>query len=124
MLWEWLSTLDWPAEQRDDIVLAVNEALTNVADHAYPPDATGQAQMYAWEALEHQRRLRRVVAVVTDYGRWKPAAVGPSYRGRGLPMMEACMASVQIQHSSGGTTVIMTSTAIEAASDLVEAAGA
>jgi hypothetical protein len=62
--------------------------------------------------------------VVTDYGRWKPAAVGLSYRGRGLPLMGACMASVQIQPSSGGTTVTMTSTAIQAASDLVETAGA
>jgi anti-sigma regulatory factor (Ser/Thr protein kinase) len=99
MLGEWLDTLDWPAPQRDDIVLAVNEALANVVDHAYPPDTPGQAQLYAWEALEPQRQLRRVVAVVTDRGRWKPGMVGPSYRGRGLPMMDACMASVQIEPS-------------------------
>lgn len=124
MLCEWLETLHWPDEQRNDIVLAVNEALSNVVDHAYPPGATGQAELYAWEALDPQEQLRRIIAVVTDHGRWKPAAVRPSYRSRGLPMMDACMASVQIEPSPGGTSVIMTSAASQAAADLAQAAGA
>jgi anti-sigma regulatory factor (Ser/Thr protein kinase) len=115
---EWLRALDWPVEASEDIVLAVYEALANVVDHAYlaracaypETDSTpGTAQLYTWEAIDPSRESRRVVAVVTDHGRWKPALTGRRYRGRGLPMMAACMDEVHIQPSAGGTTVIMTS---------------
>jgi serine/threonine-protein kinase RsbW len=116
MLIEWLRALDWPVAAGEDIVLAVYEALANVVDHAYlarahdEEDSTpGAAQLYAWEAVDPSGDSRRVVAVVTDRGRWKPALTGRRYRGRGLPMMAACMDEVHIQPSAGGTTVIMTS---------------
>jgi anti-sigma regulatory factor (Ser/Thr protein kinase) len=103
----WLDELAWPAAERDDILLAVNEALDNVADHAYPPGLIGRAHLNSWQVVEHSRR--HVVAVVTDWGRWKPPPQEPGYRGRGLLMMDACTDNVVVQPSRRGTTVILIS---------------
>jgi serine/threonine-protein kinase RsbW len=110
----WLVTLGWPPPASEDILLAVNEALANVVDHAYPRPAagqpTGQAQLYVFEVTDNDDdQARRVVAVVTDYGRWKTRALDQRYRAWGLATMTACMDSVRIDPSPGGTTVIMTS---------------
>jgi serine/threonine-protein kinase RsbW len=112
----WLVSLGWPPPASDDILLAVNEALANVVDHAYPRPAagqpTGQAQLYAFEVADtDDDQARRIVAVVTDYGRWKTRALDQRYRAWGLATMTACMDSVRIDPSPGGTTVIMTSVA-------------
>jgi serine/threonine-protein kinase RsbW len=124
MLTDWLGTLCWPDDESIDIVLAVNEALSNVVDHAYPPATPGQAHLYAWEAIDPGQRDRRIIAVVTDSGRWKPAAAtdpGNNYRGRGLPMMAGCMDSVHIEPTPQGTTVIMTSRPTAVSADNVAA---
>jgi len=111
---EWLTGLHWPQEECADIVLAVDEAISNVVEHAYPPDGpAGDARLYAWEVLDHQFGERRVVTVITDSGRWKPPATDPGFRGRGLAMMAGCMGSLQIESTPAGTTVIMTSVAVE-----------
>jgi hypothetical protein len=39
LLWRSLDTLAWLTETAEDIELAVNEAIANVVNHAYPPDA-------------------------------------------------------------------------------------
>jgi serine/threonine-protein kinase RsbW len=112
LLEQWLRDLCWPTKERVNIVVAVNEALTNVADHAYPQGSTvGGAQLYAWVAVEQGQR--RIVAVITDHGRWKPAAVDADYRSRGLPTMAASMDSLHVEATPRGTTVVMSSVAIK-----------
>jgi anti-sigma regulatory factor (Ser/Thr protein kinase) len=112
LLERWLRDLCWPTTERINIVVAVNEALTNVADHAYPRGSTvGGAQLYAWEAVEQGQC--RIVVVITDYGRWKPAAVDADYRSRGLSTMAACMDSLHLEVTPRGTTVVMSSVAIK-----------
>ena len=39
----WLEELGWPTEAAQDIVLAVNEAITNVVEHAYPSRRGGSS---------------------------------------------------------------------------------
>jgi anti-sigma regulatory factor (Ser/Thr protein kinase) len=112
LLEEWLRDLRWPAKERIDIVVAVNEALTNVVDHAYLRDSlVGRAQLYVWEAVEQGQR--RIVVVITDYGRWKPAAVDADYRCRGLSTMATRMDSLHIEATPRGTTVVMSSATIK-----------
>lgn len=111
----WLDALAWPEPEVDDIVLAVNEAIANVVDHAYPPDRPGSATMHAWLASTPARDDQHVVVSVIDRGRWAayhPTAPAPRLRGRGLAMMQACMAQMHVQPSAAGTTVIMTSRAV------------
>jgi serine/threonine-protein kinase RsbW len=121
-LHDWLRRLNWPVADADDIVGAVYEALANVVDHAYyrasatVPTASSQPSrgvLYAWEILEEDAGYlqRRVTAVITDYGRWKPAAQKSGYRGFGLAIMNSNVDRLHIQPSEGGTTVILTSSA-------------
>jgi anti-sigma regulatory factor (Ser/Thr protein kinase) len=118
-LTEWLRRLDWPGIPADKLVLAVHEALANVVDHAYyrasatVPSASSQPSrgvLYAWEIIEGQAGYlqRRVTAVITDYGRWKPSSAGSDRSGRGMAIMTSNTDQFHIQHSAGGTTVILT----------------
>jgi len=65
-----LDPLGWPTERAEDIELAVNEAVANVVDHAYPPGAPGPANLHAWLSTNPRTRDRRIVVTVTDRGRW------------------------------------------------------
>jgi anti-sigma regulatory factor (Ser/Thr protein kinase) len=104
----WLSGWQWPESETDDIVMAVNEAVANVVDHAYRQHSVpGDAHIYAWTVTDATGR--RVAVSVTDRGRWRPVPADPGHRGRGLLMMSACMASLHIEHNTGGTSVTMIS---------------
>jgi anti-sigma regulatory factor (Ser/Thr protein kinase) len=106
---DWLDRVGWPAEAAEDAVMAVNEAVANVIDHAYRDDVRpGDVRVYAWPI--DAPAGRRIVVTVTDTGRWRPAPTDPGHRGRGLQMMRACMDSVLIQPASAGTTIVMTAT--------------
>lgn len=109
---DWLDGHAWPVENAEDIELAVSEAITNVVDHAYPPDVPGQATLHAWLSRVPHRAGRRVAVVVTDRGRWgahQPATPPAAARGHGLVVMGSCMAELHIQRSTAGTTVMMIS---------------
>lgn len=111
----WLRGRAWPAEPAADVVLALNEALANVVDHAYPPDAPGTATLHAWIFTDPRTVHRRAVVAVTDRGRWAahhPESPAPAARGHGLIMMSGCMAELHIQRADAGTTVIMISSAV------------
>ena len=108
----WLQDLNWPRAARADILLAVYEALANVVDHAYPAEVTGRLQLYARQPIE--ARQRRIIAVVTDSGRWTPPRTEPGSRGRGLLMMASCADRLLVQPGPGGTTVTLTSLAVPA----------
>lgn len=119
-LTEWLRRLGWPVAEVEGIVVAVYEALSNVVEHAYYrasrtiPSASSQPSrgvLHAWEIIEEhgERCQRRITAVVTDYGRWKPAASEPGCPGGGLAIMGENVDQLHVQPSAGGTTVILTS---------------
>ncbi|MHA6783527.1 ATP-binding protein [Pseudonocardia saturnea] len=111
----WLDALAWPTEDAEDIELATNEAVSNVVDHAYPPDARGSATLHAWTSTDPDTHMRRVVVAITDRGRWAahhPDSPAPAARGHGLVVMTGCTAELHIQRSAAGTTVIMISSAV------------
>lgn len=111
----WLDALEWPDDDADDVLLAVNEALANVVDHAYPPYTAGTASVHAWAATDLTTMRRHLVITVIDRGRWAayhPESPAPILRGRGLAMMRACMHELHLQPSAAGTTVIMVSVAV------------
>ncbi|WP_345381634.1 ATP-binding protein [Pseudonocardia yuanmonensis] len=114
----WLALLEWPEDAALDILLAVNEAVSNSVEHAFPPagspDGTVEvaAEVEDGDRVEGGRRLR---VHVRDTGRWLPRPDLEPYvnRRRGLPMMVAVMAEVRI-HRGGpepgdGTVVTLLS---------------
>jgi PAS domain S-box-containing protein len=97
----WLEQGEAGGQEGYEIVLACNEAFANAVEHAYGP-ADGYVEMEA--ALSGNQ----VSIVVRDFGRWREPR--GDNRGRGLPLMEAVMDSVDVTKSSRGTTVRMVRT--------------
>lgn len=100
----WLQGLRWPEADRIDAILAVSEACTNAARHAYPIGFPGDVEVVGRLILRPTDR--QIVVVVRDWGRWQPEATDEGY---GLTTIRACMARVKIRGDGGGTTVTMTS---------------
>jgi PAS domain S-box-containing protein len=93
----WLETAEAAQDVRDDIVVAVSEAVSNSIRHAYGPSG-------AWVEIEGELADGEVELVVRDRGRWRPPR---GEGGRGIDLMRACMASVEIEHGREGTVVRM-----------------
>jgi anti-sigma regulatory factor (Ser/Thr protein kinase) len=110
----WLATLCWPAGQLDDIVLAVSEAVSNAAEHAYLDQPPGVVEMHGW-AEATPGEMRRVTIVVRDHGRWRPPPIDDENRRRGIPLMRACVDTVTIEQpddTRSGTRVVLRSRAV------------
>lgn len=105
----WLADQGLPVARREDLVLAVSEAVTNAVDHAYR-DAEAPGDVVIDSGCIHAVDGSRWVTVrVIDHGVWRPAPRDPGFRGRGLRMIEACTDWRTIDSGDGGTTVTMTS---------------
>ena len=122
----WLEGLRWPAEDVDDIEYAVNEAVSNAAEHAYPPagsdtigsdttggDTAGGDEVGVTAVVETQPSgARRVRVLVCDHGRWRPVPAAHEGRRRGIAMMNVLMAQVSVRPGdgvAGGTEVMLLS---------------
>jgi serine/threonine-protein kinase RsbW len=96
-----LAQLEWPDDAALDILLAVNEAVSNAVEHAFPPGSPDGAVAVTAE-VEPVGGRRRLRVRVHDTGRWLPRPDPEPYinRRRGLPMMAAMMTEVRI-HRGG-----------------------
>jgi anti-sigma regulatory factor (Ser/Thr protein kinase) len=101
----WLSRLRWPLDEVDDIVMAVNEAVSNAVEHADVPGFASEVRVAAREFTEPDGG-RRVVVGVSDNRRWCPEQ---TQRGLGLLMIHTCMDHVQFDRDLDVTTMVMTS---------------
>jgi serine/threonine-protein kinase RsbW len=102
----WLAAQGWPEPDLEDVVLAVNEAVTNSIEHGYAGREPGDVVVTG--RVEDGPDGRAVRLVVRDSGRWRrPRA--PGYRGRGLPVMRGCTAQFVVSGGAEGTVVEMLS---------------
>lgn len=92
------------AARLNDVVLAVNEALTNAAEFAYVASAEpGTMSVTArYDAAD-----RRLSVVISDHGSWleKVPDGKPNTRGRGIQLMQALADRTTIERESTGTRV-------------------
>ncbi|MFP5023266.1 ATP-binding protein [Pseudonocardia phyllosphaerae] len=109
----WLAALcgvDTPCNTMSDLVLAVNEAVSNSIEHAYagaPSDVPEGTVTLRGDVEQGPVCPRlRVRFEVTDTGCWRDPSGDPGYRGRGLSMIEACADDVDVERGPDGTTVV------------------
>ena len=94
----WLTGHGVSADVAADIVLASSEACANAIEHAYGP-AEGSVDLDA--AIDDGV----VTVVVADAGRWRESRSRD--RGRGLPLIEACMDRFEVTKGPTGTELRM-----------------
>ena len=113
----WLTAHGWPLAQREDLVLAVNEAVSNSVEHGYgvrSGDAgrPGPVKMTAEVVAADDRRW--VEITVRDSGGWRSPLRPRAYRRHGIPIMRACVAECVIDGTASGTTVVLRSRPVPA----------
>lgn len=97
----WAAAAGMGPDDVDDVVLATNEALTNVADHAYS-GVGGDALL--------EVRLRppdELVVTVRDGGHWRIPPPDPGARGHGMTLIAGLAEFVAVRSGESGTTVEM-----------------
>lgn len=112
----WLRGHRWSPAHVDDLVLAVNEAVSNSIEHGYDPRT---ADPYERPVVEVDGRvvtepngMRHVELTVRDRGCWLDPALEKGTRGHGVRIMRACAEEVVIDHGDAGTTVVLRSRSI------------
>lgn len=108
MFRDWFRELEWPGDDADDLLLAVSEAVSNVTDHAYPEGVAGRVVVRG-RCLPAGTGQRQLVITVRDNGSWRPSPEWHENRRRGLPLMRACTASLNVRGTPNGTRVRMIS---------------
>lgn len=88
-----------------DVVLAVNEALANVAEFAYLGATGGACDL---EAV-HDVAAGVLTVTVSDQGHWlePDANHRQRHRGRGIPLMRSLSDAFGIDTSASGTSICM-----------------
>ncbi|MCW2512171.1 MAG: putative anti-sigma regulatory factor, serine/threonine protein kinase [Mycobacterium sp.] len=101
----WLhGTFDIDPHRTSDLVLAIYEALANIAEFAYlAAGMTGTMDVTA----SYEPTESALSVTVADRGLWRTAAPNPAdrSRGRGIALMKALADRASIQTSTDGTTV-------------------
>ena len=98
LLRRWLLVRGASADEAYEITVACGEAAANAIEHAHAPG--GGTFEVAADCSEGT-----VSVTIRDHGRWRPAR--GIHRGRGLPLMETLMDSVQIDRGETGTAIVL-----------------
>jgi anti-anti-sigma factor len=93
---QWLSSQGASPDEVHDLVLACDEAATNVLEHAY---GLGGGSL----EVEATRMAERVSVTVRDRGHWRSPREGE--RGRGFVLMNALVDDVEVVPGPEGTEV-------------------
>jgi anti-sigma regulatory factor (Ser/Thr protein kinase) len=106
----WLTAHRWPAAHIDDLVLAVNEAVSNSiehgygirADHVVPNTDTVEIHGRIKVASDGYRHAEFTIA---DHGGWRAPTDARTTRGHGMLIMRTCADQVLIDFSDTGTRI-------------------
>jgi serine/threonine-protein kinase RsbW len=102
----WLGELRWPPTEIDDVIMAVNEAVTSAVEHTHPAIIGAEVRVAARQFAEADG-WRRVLVAVGGGMHWTPGPNG--FDGPSLTMIHACMDTVELSHEADGTTMLLTS---------------
>lgn len=94
----WLDGVGVPFGDAQDLVLAVDEAVTNAIEHSRELPQRGRSVDVD---VHLERETDTVVVEVTDRGSWAGPGMGALHGGRGLMLMNALCDRVDIEHGDG-----------------------
>lgn len=107
----WLRANRWSPANVDDLVLAVNEAVSNSIEHGYrigPDDPPGTETVVVRGVIHRAPDgSRHVELTIHDTGGWLPAEEGVTTRGQGIRLMRACVEHLTIDGNHNGTSVTL-----------------
>lgn len=106
---DWAAAAGLVADTVEALVLAVDEAVTNVVDHAYTHTAPGGGTTLSRVVVTAASRPcgGGVAVSVVDDGTWRPPPHDPGHRGRGIQVIGGLAQRSTVSPSEGGTTVRM-----------------
>lgn len=90
---DWLASLNVSESDRDVLAVAVGEAVTNAAEHAYPLDSPGPVRVTADLDADGWCTCR-----ITDHGRWHTPDPAARARGFGLLVCERLVDACTVTH--------------------------
>jgi anti-sigma regulatory factor (Ser/Thr protein kinase) len=96
----WLELRGVDESEREDAILAINEACSNSIEHGYER-AEGTIRL----TISHTSRQLEIV--VNDRGRWRARTDPDLARGRGIAIIESIMQRTDIASDEHGTTITM-----------------
>lgn len=101
-LQEWMDACGVSEQDAVCVQIAIGEAASNVVEHAYQSGQDGDLELLVSISADGE-----LTAEVSDQGEWVPPRRESQLRGRGLPLMRACMESMELSKADGGTVVRM-----------------
>ena len=107
----WLAVLCWPVREVDDVVMAVNEAVTSAVEHTHPSAIGAEVRVAARQYAEPDGG-RRILVAVAGGEHWTPEPAG--FEGPGLLMIHTCMDAVEVSRETDGVTMLLTSVKVPA----------
>ena len=122
----WSARAGLSDEAREDLLLALGEALANAVEHAYPT-TSAEGTTDRCEYLVRREPDGSVLVRVTDGGVWRPPPQDKGHRGRGLELIAALATDVEIGPVPGpgpGTVISFRVPARAAQAEAVRPAGA
>lgn len=90
---DWLSQLDPLVQDRDALLLAVTEIITNAVEHAYPPGQPGRVELHASVSNAGELECR-----IIDHGTWRAPDPDNAWRGQGLMVAAHLVSQMRVQH--------------------------
>ena len=95
----WLESQDLPSGVKDDLLLALGEAATNVVRHAYPEGAPGEM------GIRVSSRDETLAVEVVDQGSWRDPSSGSGSPGLGLGIIRSLTREFRVDRGPAGTSV-------------------